>query len=163
MKQDQPTDQDAPDTELRTRRKIVKGLAGLPAMATLISGSALATPEAVGSSLQCIGKLDVDEGETCLSPNNVVDAEKTAYKVGTVDGKTKALRELEQRQVETCYNDDGGEVPCENTADVASNSFETVDEYCPIYVDQNGQTFSDPGSGLKQVTDSCLFSAAMAG
>lgn len=55
--QNQPTQDDG---TAQTRRRVVKGLAGLPAMVTLASGSALAN----GSTFQCLADTENAQPDT---------------------------------------------------------------------------------------------------
>lgn len=79
-----------PGTDQDTRRKIIKGIAGLPAVLTLASGSA----SAVTSIQECAlepGQNPVDDAPVPLNtdldnpPDSVVDASCLEYDPGVID------------------------------------------------------------------------------
>jgi hypothetical protein len=119
----------ADDSGRQRRRRIVKGIAGLPAIMTLASGSALAN----SSSLQCLATADGKYRPTpggrdeCLPPNAVDVIPGTGDQLAVAPGDD-ALRTL----------DNGN--------------------YCLLYVDENGNIIETGGSEEDLVTHSCYTS-----
>lgn len=115
----------------QTRRKIIKGLAGLPAMMTLASGSAFAN----SSSQQCLSLDPADakyrptpgDRESCLPPEDV----------NVIPGSDD--------QLAIAPNDD---------------ALRTLDngDYCLLYVDENGNITEPSSSETGLVTHSCYTS-----
>ncbi len=116
----------------QTRRKIVKGIAGLPAMMTLASGSALAN----ASSLQC---LDTTEGKYRPTPSAPGSSREQCISTSVEE-----------------VNPPGG-IWVETEDDAVR--LETQDgEYCLLYVDNDGNEIVTGGTEMDLVTPSCYTS-----
>ncbi len=119
--------------ELQTRRKIVKCIAGLPAIMTLASGSALANT----SSMQC---LDTTEGKYRPTPS--------------APGSTRPECILDSAAQEV--NPPGG--IWVETGDDAVRLPDQDGEYCLLYVDNDGNEIVSGGTEMDLVTPSCYTS-----
>lgn len=127
-----------PEADIAARRRIIKGLASVPAIATLSSGTA----RAAASSLQCIGAVSPD-----VTPN---------LPAGTPIYDCKDPGVTQEYLNSGVFFDPSETIPA---ARKNKPSGDGAGQDCVVFVDSNGQneTF-DSSSGLNAVTASCYTS-----